>query len=214
MSFFEPPPPPAEPPEPPRIVERPWWQPPRNELGVSTGLRLALARTEDLVVALIDAVAYSTGLTFTLAVVRRGASEPFFGDPLEDAFGHGHFGPRRQPGQELPPELLRFGVQFSDGRKATTLDSGGSVFTLLASDEEAEPEGPILSPRGGNADGDGWELGFWLWPLPPPGPLALVVEWPANGIELTRHEVPAEPLLEAGSRSEALWPATPPSVGS
>lgn len=206
MSFFEPPPPPPGPPEPPEVVDRPWWQAPRNELGVSTGLRLELARTEDLAVALIDAVAYSTGLAFTLVVVERAPSGAFLGDPLESAFGH--FGPGRRHAEELPPELLRFGVQFSDGRKATTLGQGGSVFMLRTAGDEAEPEGPILSPRDGSADDSRWDLGFWLWPLPPPGPLALVVEWPARGIELTRHEVPAEPLLEASSRSEPLWPAS------
>jgi hypothetical protein len=210
MSFFEPPPPP-EPPEPPRIVERPWWQAPRNELGVSTSLRLMLARTENVAVALLDAVAYSTGLSFTLVVLQRAASEPFLGEP--DPFEHpfGHFRPRRYA-EELPPELLRFGVEFSDGRKATTLGWGGSV-AFFGADTEAEPEDPVLSQRGGSGGDGNWESSFWLWPLPPPGPLAFVVEWPAKGIELTRHEVDAEPLLEASSRSEMLWPAPPPSGG-
>jgi hypothetical protein len=211
MSFFEPPPPPPEPPVPPRIVERPWWQAPRNELGVSTALRVTLARTEDVAVALLDAVAYSTGLSFTLVVVQRAASEPFPGEPFEHLFGH--FRPGRRYGEELPPELLRFGVQFSDGRKATTLGWGGAV-AFFGGDEEAEPEGPVLSQGGGGGDDDHWESSFWLWPLPPPGPLAFVVEWPAKGIELTRHDVDAGPLLEASSRSEPLWPAPPPGGGT
>jgi hypothetical protein len=108
MSFFEPPPP--EPPEPPRVVERPWWHAPRNEIGVSTGLRLRLARTEDLAVALLDTVAYSTGVSFTLVVRNRTASEPRWDapDPFEHPFGH--FQPGRPHGEELPPELLRVGV--------------------------------------------------------------------------------------------------------
>ena len=124
-----------------------------QELGVSTGLRLALARTDDLVVALIDAVAYSTGLSFTLAVVERASSGVSLGDPLESAFGH--FSHGRRHGEELPPELLRFGVQFSDRRKATTLGSGGNVFMLLAADDEAEPgsrsETLWPPPRGGSS---------------------------------------------------------------
>lgn len=38
------------------------------------------------------------------------------------------------------------------------------------------------------------------------GPLAFVVEWPAEGIVLTRAEVESAPLLEAAARSELLWP--------
>jgi hypothetical protein len=207
MSFFEPPPPPREPPEPPRVVERPWWHAPRNELGVSTGLRLTLARTDDVAVALVDAVAYSTGLSFNLVTVSRAAGEPFLGvpDPFDYPFGFPT--PRRGRGGELPPELLRFGVQFSDGRKATTTGWTGGVVPVFGAGDEAEPVGPVLMQGGGGGGEDHWESSFWLWPLPPPGPLALVVEWPAKGIELTRHEVAAEPLLEAGSRSEPLWPA-------
>jgi hypothetical protein len=44
------------------------------------------------------------------------------------------------------------------------------------------------------------------WQLPPPGPLAVVIEWPAEGIELTRHEVGPTPIIEAAARSELLWP--------
>jgi hypothetical protein len=116
MSFFEPPPPAPQPPEPPGVVRKPWWHAPRNELGVSTSVRLILARTENIAVALIDAVAYSTGIEFTLAVLRRLPREP---DRFEHPFGRFGHGPRAA--QERPPELLRFGVQFQDGRKATTL---------------------------------------------------------------------------------------------
>ena len=52
-----------------------------------------------------------------------------------------------------------------------------------------------------------WELSYWLWPLPPPGPLALVVEWPAAGIPLSRTEIDASQVIEAAAEAEELWPA-------
>ena len=42
--------------------------------------------------------------------------------------------------------------------------------------------------------------------MPPPGPLAFVVEWPAEKIELTRHELDAALFRDAAANSEVLWP--------
>lgn len=129
--------------------------------------------------------------------------EAFFDDdPFEPPLGHAHRRMRR--GRELPPELLRFGVQFSDGRKATNV--GGSFPWDYGPDADEEPPGPILSQRGGGGGNGNWEWEFWLWPMPPAGPLAFVVEWPAEQIELTRHEVDAALFLNAAAESEALWP--------
>lgn len=202
MSFFDPPPPPPEPPEE-ALEQKPWWGAPHNEIGVSTGLRLVLARTDDVAVAVIDAVAFSIGLNFTVAVLRRTPS-----DSHRPEYPFGRFAHARGT-REPPPDLLRFGVEFSDGRKATTL----GVPMFMTAQEEAEPEGPFLMPGGGSGGDDYWESSFWLWPLPPPGPLVFVVEWPAEAVALTRHEVEAETIVEAARHAEILWP-TPPAGGS
>jgi len=198
VSFFEPPPPP---PEPPEIEVEPWWQSPRDELGVSTGLRLPLARTGNVAVAVIDVVAYSTGVELKLVAARRQPSadqDPF---ELHHRFMHG-----LRPGAELPPELLRFGVEFSDGRRATSVGTGPAAVLRVGDGEEQAPQGPLLSPGGGGGSDDRWESEYWLWPLPPPGLLAFVVEWPAEGIELTRQEIDSAPIIEAAAHSEVLWP--------
>ena len=202
MSFFELPPPPPELPE--HTFERqPWWGAPTNELGVSTGLRLVLARTDDIAIALIDAIAFSAGVEFTLAVLRRLPATEI--DPFDHAFGM--FIPGRKAAEELPRDLLRFGVQFADGRKATT--TGGPAMLV----ESDPPASPLLSPGGGGGGGARWDQSFWLWPLPTPGPVAFVVEWPSEGIELTRHELDAAPILDASRGSEALWPEPPDAGG-
>ena len=203
MAFFEPPPPQPELPEHEAPPSSPWWDSPRNELGAPVPLRLVLAQTDHVAVALVGATAYSTGVALTLAVrSRRRATEDvdaFHDDPFGFPFGH-PLGRRHQSG-ELPPEILRFGVQFSDGRKATTV--GGMV--PWAGDAEEAPAGPVLHQGGGGGGNGDYESEFWLWPLPPPGSVTFAVEWPAREIELTKHEVDASAFIEASKQSEALW---------
>jgi hypothetical protein len=213
LSFFEPPPPPKRPNRDTMAelpARQPWWGAPSNELGASVPLRLVLARTDDVAVAVVGATAYSTGVEFRLAVRRRPRSwkelddqemgEFLEGDPFGRLFGRPH------RGREFPPEILRFGVQFSDGRKATTVGDMVPWDHGLDQDGDQEPPGALLTQGGGRGGNGEWESEFWLWPIPPPGPVAFVVEWPAKKIELSRQEVDAALFLDAAAQSELLWP--------
>src|SRR5262249_41204420 len=106
-----------------------------------------------------------------------------------------------EPGEELPEEFLRFGVQFADERAATNL--GNRPFPL----PQADPDHPLLVPNSGGGDDQRYDQQFWVWPLPPPGPLTFVCEWPAFGIPETREEIDAQLVLDAATRSIELWPA-------
>jgi hypothetical protein len=187
--FFEPPPPPPAPPEH-GVPE--WLGPPDNVLGVVVPLPRMLARTADVALALRGVTAYPTGAEFGVLLLLR--------DPVADPFDWLPFHPRRHGG-ELPPEVLRLGAQYADGAKATSL--GMSFFPR---DPDERPAGPVLTPRGGGGGGRRWDVSFWLWPLPAADPFALVVEWPARGIELARAEIEVAPLLDAAGRAEELWP--------
>ena len=48
-------------------------------------------------------------------------------------------------------------------------------------------------------------MSFWLWPLPPPGPLTWVGEWPDRNIPESSVEVDATVLEAAASEAEQLW---------
>ncbi len=67
--------------------------------------------------------------------------------------------------------------------------------------------------RGGGGGERAWDMRFWLWPLPPPGLLAFVAEWPLGGIALTRVEVDADPIVQAAAEAETLWPDGEPTSG-
>ena len=143
MSFFEPPPPPPEPPEEHR--QPAWIGPPENELGVAVPVRSVLFRSDQLAVALIGVVAYSTGIELEVVIRRRQtAEEP---DPM--LF---HMRSRHNRHGELAPEVFRFGVEYPDGRKATNL---GNPFPV----GDEEPAGPMLMERGGGGGGRSWSFG-------------------------------------------------------
>ena len=167
--------------------------PPDNVLGVSVPIEpLLLVRTHMVAVCLGGVVAYPAGVELTLAVRRRsGADDAEWIDRQMFL--------RRRRGGEVPPEFLRFGVEFADGRKATNLG------WHMRFDPLQPPDRPILVERGGGGGGTRWDQGYWLWPLPPPGRLSFVVEWPSEGVTLTRVEVDAGAILEASTRATTLW---------
>lgn len=170
-------------------------------------LRVVLARTERIAVAAIGASAYPEGVSFDIVVrARPGAGAE---DDLFDPFGH-HQHLRRRRGEPWPPpDVLRFGVAWPDGRSATTLGERG-----WPGPNDTEPEGPQLHQRGGGGGGLSWSIGLWLWPLPPPGTIDFVCEWPSEQIPETRVAVATAPLLEAAARAETLWPEGGSDPGS
>ena len=97
---------------------------------------------------------------------------------------------------ELPPDVLRLGVAFSDGRAATNLP---------AFDDPVPTEGPVLT----SLDEDGyrphWEVQHWVGPQPPPGALTLFVEWPAQGIAETAMEFDGDAIRESAACAEVVW---------
>jgi hypothetical protein len=113
---------------------------------------------------------------------------------------------RRRP---VAAQAAATGVRYSDGRKATTVES--QVVRRKRSDD-GTPTGPLLSlwPGGSGMHGRP-EVAFrrfalWLWPLPPAEAFEFAVEWPSGGIELTIAELDGAAIEAAASRSAPYWP--------
>jgi hypothetical protein len=177
-----------------------WLGPPEDSFGVLVPLRLVVVRTADLAVAIPSATGYRNGFGFELAI-RRAAAE---GDAFAlDRTLH-WLGREGSP----PPEVLRVGVQFADGQKATSLESWWDYFDPQDA-AQAPPPGPVLVPRGGAGGERVRSQSYWVWPLPPDGPLAFVVEWPALGVPLTQARVDGALIRQAAAQDEGLWPAAP-----
>src|SRR5437016_6228863 len=109
MGFFESPPPPERPPRPPQPE---WAGPPDNELGVGVPGNYLIVRTDEVAIAIQNITAFSSGFSF----VRSARLRPGVQLPHQ----RGLLGATRSYGDESDA-LLRFGVQFADGRKATNV---------------------------------------------------------------------------------------------
>lgn len=192
MSFFELPPPPPEA-EQPRFDPPEWFGPPDNVLPGPFALEQVLARTDQVALLVHSGRAYTNGFEFAFGLVTREQHDRRPHDPMMAWHGI-----RR--GDGLGDEVLRFGIELADGRKATVFDRHPPF------EQDAAPPAAVLQQRGGGGGGKSWEFRFWAWPLPPEGPLAFVVEWPSEGIALTRTEVDTKPIREAAGHAEELWP--------
>jgi hypothetical protein len=170
----------------------PWFGAPHGTLPGVVALERVLARTNRVAVCLTRLAAYPTG--FELDIETMSAADQDDLDPL--MFRH-HHRIRRGMTDEIPPELLRFGVQFSDGSKATNTDGFHH--------DKNPPAGPVMHPGGGGGGGGSWRQTQWVWPLPPPGTLEIVCEWPALEIPLTRSALDAQLILDAAARAQVIF---------
>lgn len=190
-------------PEPP-----PWSGPPPLETGAVLAVEQTLARSANVVLRLPTIRAFRPGCMFDVEVVSRhdGLSEDDWWDLHTSVYGGYH---RLRGGAPLPRRLLRLGVRYADGSKATTLESW--VRRRGPSDEP--PAGPLLLWTPGSSGMHGRDVGFsefglWLWPLPPAGAFEFAVEWPFGGIQLTITELDGAAIVAAASRSADYWPET------
>jgi hypothetical protein len=194
MTFFDVlPPEPWDSPPPPEPPALPAWEgPPYGVVPGVVGLELLLAHTDRLAVYLPELIVYPDVVVLRLQLLGRRI-------------------PR--PGVESGPGTWRFGVQFSDGSKATSYGLGFDA--LRASTPNlgggqiggGEPSAAFLQPQvqGLSRGGTTWGLGYWLHPLPPPGAVTLACEWPNIEMGLTTATIEAAAIRDAAGRVRDLW---------
>lgn len=184
------------------------WEPAEDVLPAVLGMGLSIFRTADVAMVLDRVQAYPDGCRLWVMIAVRGTGEgedrALFVDP--DDVG--------SAGGRPPGELVRFGVHYPDGTRATTLDAlsggGGSGPGGLTWTD------PRLVLRFDSASGHPRHSEAWyellLWPLPPAAPCVLVTEWPARNVPPTRIELDGAAIRQAALRAEPLWPdpSSPP----
>ncbi len=160
--------------------------PPDTVIGHPVQIEAVLAQADAVVVAVDRVVAYPTGFELHVTVRTRD-------DQLSGTTEPAH--PRSWAGSAaFPGESLRLGVAFSDGRRATTDDRQASVTGDLR-----------LIPLSGTGTSCRFDQRFWVQPLPPEGPLSLLVEWSGRDLPETGVDVPGDAIIEAATRATVLW---------
>jgi hypothetical protein len=149
-------------------------------------------------VALSGVQAYSIGFGFTLRVRLRTPLDSV-GMRRMSMLITGYSGP--DAGADAGQRLL-LGIEFADGRRASNARPERRPPT--------DPQAPLLA--GGR--GGGTELAHdrvsWVTPLPPDGPLLVIVRCDALGIPESSVELDGGEIARAGRRATVLWPAPPP----
>jgi hypothetical protein len=178
--------------------ERPAWVgPPEGELGVTVPVATVVGRSDNGVVALRHAIAYSTGVSFDVVAVARGVRER----DTNKFFNEQHFA---DP-EELSDRVLRIGFELPDGVRVSNL---GNPLHLWRPDRE--PTGSVLIPHGGGGlmGGRGrveMNPSYWLWPRPSEGTWRVFVEWPAASLAVAATDIDGSAIVRAAVDSQPLW---------
>ena len=157
--------------------------PPDNEVPVVLPQNVLLARTDDVAVALLGLQVSSTGVSFHLTVrVRASALRRLDHTLNELVWDHGVRGGR-----------FLMGVEFADGRRASNVP-------------DASSEGIVFHSGGGGGGDTAIDQSWWLSPLPPEGPLTVVVRCPEAGLAETSTVLDGAAIRRAADDVLTLWP--------
>ncbi|MDF5757999.1 hypothetical protein [Spongiactinospora sp. TRM90649] len=173
---------------------------------------LTLARTPNVAITLPTIQAFSNGCLVNVDLVtrRRTLSPDDFQALQLSVFPQMIAAVRAD--RPLPDQLLRFGVRFADGAKATTVGQRLDR-TRFPQDPPPAPHLSLLFPgmsmRSGDEDAGVKTMGLWLWPLPPEESFEFAVEWPIGGIDLNIVELDGAAIAAAARQAVSYWPELP-----
>jgi hypothetical protein len=211
VHFFPVSPVPPDRDEPQEQPQPPWAGAPDDVVPGVVPVELVLGRSETTVVLLTGIRAFTTGLEMKLGVRVRGTlrRRDLNSEVFDGPYTHG-MDPDWQAGR------LKWGFELADGRRATNVDPSswfeqpnqGHDTPHPRDDLSWEPDRPVLHGGGGGGGRRSVDRDYWLWPLPPAGQLRVVCQWLDQGIEITVHDLDAQPFLDAALRATPAWPST------
>lgn len=157
----------------------PLWDPPIGEFPhVAVSDALLLARTESVAVAVTAVWAFKEGFEFWVSTQFRNSTPSI--------------------SEETDSQSLHIGLEFADGRKVANVRT-------VPSPAGSVPNGLLMRVLGMGGRQHHRNRSYWVWPLPPPGPLAFVCEWATYDISERRAEIDAQLILDAAAHSIKVW---------
>jgi hypothetical protein len=191
MSFFESFP--TRAPVPPARRRRLDWQRSDAVIPGSAPGQVIVARNDEAAVAVGSLRAYPNGFEFTVLIRQRRD------DRAEDRWALDPFG--QHSGRGAAEDVLRLGIMYADGRRVAADRGHDSVAD--------DPGRLILNHNGAGGDSLSWHADFWIHPLPPDGPVTVVVSWLEQGITESRAELDGTAIRAAAQQAVTLWPEEP-----
>jgi len=151
---------------------------PEGWLGGFVPVRAVLARTAEIAITLGPMEAFPTGVSLELQITRRR--------------------PDRDHGWDLDGGM-QFGVAYADGSK---WQGFGQSCPLPG---EGPPQAPMMWGAGGGGTSRHFAHRYWLWPLPPPGPVTFALSWRQEGVEETTVQIEGAVFRAAAEEAKRLW---------
>jgi hypothetical protein len=145
-----------------------------------------LGRSDRTIIALRAIEVWPEALTLRVTVYSR---DSLLDDPAEGLIDH-----RRKPDYNA----LLIGVLYADGSRASS--------ETISVPSASEPESPVLRAQPAGGTHFAVEHEVFLWPLPPAGPLKLVVQWRDRDIPETRTTLDGGTIRAAAKDAAELWP--------
>lgn len=199
---------------PPVPLQPPWLQAPDDVIGGEIADHFVLTKNDWFAVVVSRIVAYPVGFSMnTIVLARPGTHLPDSGSRLsrsektDTGLRIGSFGAGHPLDEEGGLELT---LHFADGSSATAegghrrLDRFGSYPREALAAMERPPH-PLIDRTGGSYTSTRHERWYWVAPLPPPGPLKLVIHWPAAMRRDTELTIDAGVILDAARRADRIW---------
>jgi hypothetical protein len=99
-----------------------------------------------------------------------------------------------------PDELWRFGVEYADGLRISTVDE-----LWLRRNGFSAKAAVVVSQLWSNSHISDRSIPFWFSPAPPLGPLTFAVEWPLVGLPFLSATTDIRGLTQR-ARTPVIWP--------
>ena len=166
-----------------------WDRPSEGTLPAVVALDQLVAENDLMAVAVDYLEVYPNG--FTISVVAR-VNPRKVADMMETL---------RSVGQYRWPQV---GVRFADGTAARGTAAMGLV-PDISKDEDGLPTEPIVRLVGGNSAPGGWRAWAWVYPLPPDGPLEVMVAVEPAGLSEATVAIDGALVRSAARRARVIW---------